>query len=111
METGQMVLIECRISRSAFSGERVFRLVQEAGRGEHLGVAPVGYCRREDRSPLRPDEPAGDEEILGLVEARVVSNGGDVADVETPDGEVVRVRLAAIPYTRRRETSYAPLGS
>ncbi len=90
MNAGQPVLVQCKISRSAFSGERGFWLTTAVGE-EYVGMAPVGYCYRADRTPVGPDEPAEGKRISGFVAGRVVANGGDVITVATPDGGAAQV--------------------
>jgi hypothetical protein len=110
MNKGQTVLLVCQISRSGFSGERVFRLTLADGT-EYVGVAPVDYCYHPDKSPLGTDDPPQGQRIDGLVEGRVIENGGRVAKVAMPDGEVIEVSLDRIPFGRSKQTDYVPLGS
>lgn len=111
MQRGQIVLLECELTPSGFSGERVIRLLQADGT-EYVGIAPVDYClHREDQSPLAPDEPPAGKTMPGLVEGRVIENGGASAKVAMPDGEVIVVNFSQIPYLARtsQEQSYVPL--
>lgn len=105
------VLLACRISPSSFSGERVFRITL-VNNTEYLGVAPVDYCRRQDRSAIGSNEPAKGKRINGFVEGRVLENGGSEAKVALPDGEVITVPIDRISFvSESRETSYVPVGS
>jgi hypothetical protein len=54
----KLVRIPCRISRSAFSDERVFRVASADG-AEHIGAASVVYFSKGDRSALGPKDPPG----------------------------------------------------
>ena len=109
MRRGQTVYLTCTLSKSAFSGERVFRVSLTDGT-DHIGVAPVGYCLHHDRSPLKGQEPASP--IKGLVEGRVISNGGRIVTVAVPDGEVISVSLDKTPiFEKIEKEEYVPLRS
>jgi hypothetical protein len=107
----QNVLVACTIEAGAFSGERVFRLTLADGQTEYSGVAPAHYCFTKDQQPLGRDQPPQGQRIDGYIEAFLVSNGGDEAMVEFPDGEAVRVKLGQVPYRqdRDRKLQYVPL--
>ena len=75
MNKGQTILLPCQLSRSAFSGERVFFVTQADGK-EYVGVAPVDYCFRSDKAPIGPDDPPGKNRVDGFVEGRVIEDGG-----------------------------------
>src|SRR5436305_8011479 len=77
--------ISCRLSRSAFSGERVFHVALGDGE-DYTGVSPVHYCRTKDLRPLSKDEPKPGKRIDGVIEVEVLENGGEVATIELPDG-------------------------
>jgi hypothetical protein len=85
-----MITVDCQISRSAFSDERVFRITLTDG-SEHVGAASANYFRKNDGSPLAEDEPPANRRVKGKVAARVVSSSGDIVCVSLPDGEVVNV--------------------
>jgi hypothetical protein len=110
MTTGQMVLLPCKLARSGFSGERVFRLPL-ADKTEYVGVAAVDYCYRQDRTPIGPGDPPEGQRIDGFVEGRMVANGGDLAKVAMPDGETIQVLRTQISYVRTKDTKYVPIGS
>jgi hypothetical protein len=93
MQRGTTVYVPCRLSRSGFSSERVFRVTQ-ADTQEYVGAAPVFYCWTSDGRRLGPDTPAKNSPIDGLVEGYVLLNGGDRAKVEFPDGEVAEMMVA-----------------
>jgi hypothetical protein len=91
MRKTRVVHVRCEISRSAFSGERTFR-VSRAGGDEYIGAAPVHYFYSSDDSQL--DEygaPQGDDSVEGSVEALLIENGGDDATVVFPGDEMVTV--------------------
>ena len=96
---GEKVLVECRISRSGFASERIFR-VEQTNRSEHIGAAPVHYCWTQDGTLLTARLPAENDKIPGLVQGYVISNGGLVAKIETPDGEVVEVMTSVVKRDR-----------
>ena len=109
MQRGQTVYLTCQLSKSAFSGERVFRVILNDG-SEYVGVSPVGYCVHTDRSPLKANEPQ--TRMDGLVEGRVISNGGRIVKVAVPDGEVISVSLDRTPiFGKVEKEEYVPLGS
>jgi hypothetical protein len=111
MNRDATVLIACQISPSSFSGERVFRITLSDSQ-DHVGVAPVGYCHRLDRTHIEPNEPPKGKRINGLVEGRVVENLGTEAKVALPDGEVITVPIDRISFvSESRETTYVPIGS
>ncbi|MFI5386964.1 MAG: hypothetical protein ACHQ50_12690 [Fimbriimonadales bacterium] len=111
MNRGQTVLLACEISPSSFSGERVFRITL-ANNTEYVGVAPIDYCRRQDRATVGSNEPAKGTRISGFVEGRVLNNGGPEARVALPDGEVITVPFDRISFVSEpKETIYVPVGS
>jgi hypothetical protein len=107
MNHGEMVLLRCRISRGGFSGERVFRIPQADSSEEHIGAASVDYCSHIDRTPIEFEEPAKGDRIDGLVEARVIENGGDTVIVALPDGETIRTKTDQVAY--RPKADYVPI--
>ena len=109
MESGELVLLRCRITRGGFSGERVFRLMQADPVEEYVGAAPVDYCFHLDRRPIGIEEPGKGQPIEGLVTGRIIENGGSLVRVLFPDGETVLMTTSQIAY--RRKTDYVPVGS
>jgi len=101
MVTDELILIRCRISRSGFSSERVFRVNRSDG-PEHIGAAPVRYFFTEGKKPLPPDQPAErGVQIKGFLTGRVVlEESAEVILVSVPSGEVLRVN--------RQETAEYP---
>jgi hypothetical protein len=86
------VLVRCQISLSGFSGERVFR-VKAADGNEYVGAAPLHYFKTANKKPLSANVPAEKKRIDGLIEALLVGNSDDGANVVFPGGEMVRVSL------------------
>ena len=82
----QFVIIACDISRSAFSGERVFEVPTTAG-GLFIGAAPVDYCTARNGMRFGPNDPPRNQKAHGFVAARIVRDGGGRARVAFPDGE------------------------
>jgi hypothetical protein len=113
MRNGQLVLVACRLHKGAFSGERVFRLPMAGSRDDYIGIAPVSHCFDEDLKPLGRNEPPGDSEIDGFIEAYLISNGGSEARVELPDGEAIRIPTSRVSHQREtgRGSAYVPVGS
>lgn len=106
MKHSQKVWVDCQISRSAFSSERVFEISQTDGK-VYVGVAPAHYLRNENGEALRLDEPAENETINGQIFAIVVKNGGDTARIAIPDGEAVIVNIQQVK--RAREKDHVPV--
>jgi hypothetical protein len=104
------VLLACRLSRSGFSGERVFRVTLAGGSGEHVGVAPVDYCKTPDGEPIGDDQPA-QKNSEGLVEGLLIENGGDTAHIATPDGETITVDVGQIRFQVSEGAKYVPIRS
>ncbi len=113
MNLGQMVLVACALEVGGFSGERAFKLKLAGGTDEYSGIAPLHYCRTDEKSALPADQPPRGMSIPGFVEAFLVSNGGDQATVELPDGEAVRVDRARvlIRQDKVQEPAYVSIGS
>jgi hypothetical protein len=111
MNHGQMVFVACALEVGAFSGERTFRLKLVEPPVEYAGIAPVHYCLTSEKAPLRTDQPAPGHPISGFVEAYFISNGGDEASVELPDGVAVRVKLSQllVRQERSQEPDYVSL--
>ncbi len=95
MQTDRSVNLSCRISRSGFSGERVFRVMCSDG-SEHVGVAPTHYFRTPDAEELGPDMPPKGQRIDGLIEGVLIANGGEEVAVALPDGATIRAHLDQI---------------
>ena len=97
MPAESFVALRCRISRSGFPSERVFRVTLANG-AEHIGAAPVEYCFSEDEHPLSAGQPA--ERLVrmpGFVAARIIERKADGALlVSVPSGEVLLVRPAEV---------------
>jgi hypothetical protein len=108
MIRSQRVAVACHLKRSSFSGERIFRVGTAAG-AEYVGAAPVQHCRLSGGEPLAADQPPEDREIAGLVDALLVENGGKLASVALPDGEVIEVDQAQVRLPRSEELRYVPL--
>ena len=76
---GQM---ECKLYKSAFSGEVVFQVDTKIGKS-YEGVAPKHYVEHS----TQPTNAGVD----GQVKVRVLSNGGNEARVSVPDGQILTV--------------------
>jgi hypothetical protein len=100
MHPGPLVALRCRISRSGFDYERVFRATLANGT-EHIGAAPADYFFSEDQRPLPADQPA--ERLVrvpGFVAARVIERKPDGSLLlSVPLADVLLVRPSeVIPY-------------
>jgi hypothetical protein len=90
MQGDRSVYLACRLSRSGFSGERVFRVACQDG-SEHVGVAPTHYWLTSAGEPLGPDLPPKGERIQGLIEGILVDHGSKRITVALPDGDTIQV--------------------
>jgi hypothetical protein len=90
MDNRRTVYVACWLSRSAFSGERVFRATCSDG-SEHVGVAPTHYCSTSDGHPVGADAPPKGKRIKGFVKGVSVENGGVEVAVALPDGNTIWV--------------------
>ena len=97
MHPGPLVALRCRISRSGFSDERVYRATLANGT-EHIGAAPADYFFTEDQRPLPADVPA--ERLVrvpGFVAARIIERDPDGALLlSVPLADVLLVRPAEV---------------
>ena len=109
MRNPETALLLCRISQGGFSGERVIR-VQQLDGSEYATAVPTGYCRTMGGDRLDPDVPSFDQEIEGKVEVLLLSNGGNAAKVELPDGSVVTAIASKVLKLHLKE-EYVPIGS
>jgi hypothetical protein len=93
MVNESLVALRCRISRSGFPSEKVFRVTLASG-AENVGAAPADYFFGEDRRPLPSDQPAQRMvRVPGFVAARIVERKPDgVLLVSVPSGDVLLVR-------------------
>jgi hypothetical protein len=91
------ITLECTISRSPFSGERIFSVLLPNAQ-EHEGAASPEYFLNEKGKPLQPVEPRAGKDIKhGRVMARFISYvEDDTALVSLPDGSVVTVTNAQL---------------
>jgi hypothetical protein len=90
MMTDTLVLLECTLSRGAFSEDRVFELVLGNGK-RYVGVAPRHYCYSRKGQLLRPEDPPPDATVPGKTTAQVIRQGDNAILVSLPDGAVVSV--------------------
>jgi len=105
------ILVKCRISRSSFSGERVFR-VATSDANEHIGVAPAHYFRAQNNEPLGEHVPPNKgDQLPGWIQALLIENSGDEASVVFPGGEMARVNLREVATQSPESISYVPIGS
>jgi hypothetical protein len=94
MAENHLVAVHCKLRKSAFADERVFRVTLANGE-EYRGVAPRYFCWNAQGQLIGDDEPA--QESDGLLAARIAYTlGGDQVAVEVPDGEILAVRRASV---------------
>lgn len=108
MADTQFVTVLCRITRSAFSGERIIRIRQAAG-DEYVGIISVRHCRRSNGERLERDEPPTGQEADGMVDGLLLANGGARAHVALPNGESVVVSVDQVLREQIKVTGYVPL--
>jgi hypothetical protein len=108
MQNDRVGYVSSRISRSGFSGERVFRVTQYDG-VEHAGVAPTHYFQTEAGKPLGADTPAKGKPIQGWIEGVLIDDDGEKVTIALPDGNTIKVH----PDQIQTPTSppYVPIGS
>ena len=87
----QRALLKCDLSRSAFSGERIFKVDLQNDEDAYEGVAPIGYCYDISGNQLPADKPEENQYTEGRVSTKVIKNGGIIATVLVPDGEIIEV--------------------
>jgi hypothetical protein len=106
MNRTRLVGVACQISRSSFSGERIFRVVCSDGT-DYIGAAPVRYFRTLDDEPIGLDVPATKvDQVDGWMTALLIENGDDEASVAFPGDELVRVKLDQIQPLSPEAISY-----
>jgi len=111
MHPTREIRVRCRISRSSFSGERVFRVAKSDG-DEHIGVAPVHYFLTQNNEPLGEHVPPNKgDQVPGWIQALLIENGDDEANVVFPGGEMARVNLREVASQSTESISYLPIGS
>jgi hypothetical protein len=109
MNRTRSVGVECRISRSGFSGERIFRGASSDGT-EYIGAAPVHYFTTLDDEPIGADVPAAQgDQVDGWITALLIENGDGEASVVFPGGEMTRVKLEQIRQRSPEAVSHVPL--
>ncbi len=82
----------CTISRSGFSGERVFR-VRTADGEDYIGGAPVHYFLTRKGEPLPADAATSPgQEVEGRITALLIESNGVMAIVSFPGGETIQVK-------------------
>jgi hypothetical protein len=109
----KMVAVPCRISRSPFSAERIFRITLPNG-AVHAGTALREYCWNRLGTPLGQEEPAPGQVLEGLVAGQWLEDHAGGALVYLPDGETVLVdrnRLVAADIPDKEVRPHVSLGS
>lgn len=106
----QLVGVVCQLQRSTYEEERVFRFTMADGR-EYVGIAPRHYCHRPNGDDIHEGEPGPGAFMEGVVDARLVQNGGDTAKVSLPTGETIVVPAASVRHRKLvREAQYVLSG-
>ncbi|HZW31004.1 MAG TPA: hypothetical protein VFF52_09875 [Isosphaeraceae bacterium] len=110
MNRTRSVGVGCRISRSGFSGERVFRVASSDGT-DYIGAAPVHYFTTLDDEPIGAGVPAArGDQVEGWITALLIENGDGEASVAFPGGEMTRVKLDQIRQQSPEALSHVPTG-
>jgi len=89
------VLFPCKISRGAFSSERVFEFDLQNGE-QYMSVADRHYCMDYNKKTLPKETPDENQCIEGYIQAYELSSNGDATYITIPDGEVVPVNAKDI---------------
>jgi hypothetical protein len=87
----RLIALPCRISKGAFSDERVFEIDLPDAPEPYVGAASRQYCWDQEGRPLSKDDPEEGVAIHGKIAARLLGNRGEKALVSIPDGEVIVV--------------------
>src|SRR5437660_10605060 len=95
MQPNKLVALPSRISRGAFSKERVFEVALPEGE-PHVGTAYFGYFWNDRGQSLSLDEPAPGQTIEGRVAAHIVADRAEQLLVSVPDGEVILVNRSQL---------------
>jgi hypothetical protein len=90
MSQRDLVALACKISRSGFPNEAIFR-VQVANGDTYVGAAPRQYFYRLDWKPLPEDQPPEGKRIDGRILARIIRKVDEDFLVSVPDGGVLQV--------------------
>ena len=91
MQKTREIYVVCRITLHAFSGERIFRVTKADG-GEYIGAAPVHYFYSSDGESFEGrTSPLENKTVQGFIKALLIENGGSVASVVFPGGEMIAV--------------------
>ena len=98
----QLVAIRCKIAPGAFSGERIFS-VNLANDEKYRSLAPRQFCWNSKKQLVQEHEPQ--EEIEGLIAARIVEDIEGQLIVEIPDGNIIAVREELV---EKRPTNIKP---
>jgi hypothetical protein len=89
------ISVACKISRSAFSDDRVFRVALADG-SEYIGAASAMYFSKPGGTPLEAGEPPADRPITGQVVGRTISVLPDTVVVSLPDGEMAKIKSSQV---------------
>jgi len=110
MANSESLALPCKITRSGFSNERVFR-IEVADGSIYVGACPRQYCFTGTGQPLKENQPAEKGKIIeGLVLAsRVREEGDGIILVSVPDGAVLPVKTAQIQKAPREVAPNVPV--
>ena len=92
-----LIRVVCRLQKSTYDEERIFRIEVQEG-SEYVGIAPTEYCHDAHGADLGADVPESGQIVEGMVDARLVRNGGHTAWVSLPSGETILVPGASIRH-------------
>ena len=109
MQRTREIYVGCRITLSAFSGERIFRVFKTEG-GEYIGAAPVHYFYSSDGESLEERIlPLENKTVQGFIQALLIENGGNEASVVFPGGEMVTVNVDQVRRSLPEAVSHVPV--
>jgi hypothetical protein len=111
MPNNDTITVSCKITRSGFPTERVFR-VQLASGETHVGAAPRPYFFTAGGRPLDENQPGQGKSLDGRIMARRIrpEEAGNVL-VSVPDGAVLMVREDRIGAPPKEASTDVPVQS
>jgi hypothetical protein len=101
----QLIALPCRITRGAFSNERVFEIDLPDTSEPYVGAASRQYCWDQEGRALGESDPEEGAIVDGQVAARLLEKRGEKVLVSIPDGEVIVVNASQV---RNRPPESAP---
>jgi hypothetical protein len=103
--------LRCKISRGAFSSQRVFKL-QLANGDEYVGIGPSHYFYNDKLQRLPKNEPAEEVSIDGFVAARILSEDDQPKVlINIPSGDFITILQSELENLPAEQFSHVPVES